>query len=153
MASFIICSPARKGYLHQPQSNAAMTAEARDALLKGIARSRLWLDEILSGAANSFDEIAAREGLVERHIRFLMPLAFVAPQVIEAIADGAAPADLTVSRLARGLSQVGRSGPDGTRPLVYSPAHSIHATRLPVRRAAHAGLTATGAACRNRLRR
>lgn len=103
MVPFIIHRPARKGYLHQPQSEFTMTAEARDILIKAIARARRWLDEILSGAANSFDEIAAREGLVERHIRFLMPLAFVAPRVIEAIADGAAPADLTVSRLARGL--------------------------------------------------
>jgi hypothetical protein len=38
----------------------------------------------------AFEAIALREGLVERHVRFLMPLAFVAPQVIEAIADGAA---------------------------------------------------------------
>ena len=32
-----------------------------------------------------------------------MPLAFVAPRVIEAIADGTAPADLTVTRLAKAL--------------------------------------------------
>lgn len=36
-------------------------------------------------------------------MRFLMPLAFVAPKVIAAIADGTAPADFTVTRLAKGL--------------------------------------------------
>jgi hypothetical protein len=35
--------------------------------------------------------------------RFLAPLAFVSPRIIDAIASGAAPADLTVSALARGL--------------------------------------------------
>ncbi|MFN3891264.1 MAG: hypothetical protein ACK4MV_12765 [Beijerinckiaceae bacterium] len=80
-----------------------MPIETREALLRAITRARNWLDEILSGEAPSFVAIAAREGLVERQVRFLMPLAFVAPQVIEAIADGAAPADLTVSRLAKCL--------------------------------------------------
>jgi hypothetical protein len=37
---------------------------------------------------------------VERHIRYLAPLAFVSPRIIEAIANGNAPADLTVSTLA-----------------------------------------------------
>ena len=100
---FIARSTARKGYLHQPQSQPAMANETRDTLLKAIGRARGWLDELLNGDATSFDEIAEREGLVERHVRFLMPLAFVAPRIIEAIADGTAPADLTVTRLAKGL--------------------------------------------------
>jgi hypothetical protein len=43
---------------------------------------------------------AARQ---ERHIRHLAPLAFVSPPIVEAIANGIAPADLTVTRLARTL--------------------------------------------------
>jgi hypothetical protein len=43
---------------------------------------------------------AARQ---ERHIRHLAPLAFVSPRIVEAIANGSAPADLTVSMLARAL--------------------------------------------------
>ena len=100
---FIPRGPARKGYLHQPQSQPAMAPETRETLLKAIARARRWLDDILAGATTSFEEIARREGLVERHVRFLMPLAFVAPRIIEAIADGTAPADLTVTRLAKGV--------------------------------------------------
>lgn len=100
---FIVRGTARKGYVHQPQSQPPMSAETTDALLKAIARARGWLDEVVTGKASSFQEIASREGLMERHVRFLMPLAFVTPQVIEAIADGAAPADLTVTRLAKAL--------------------------------------------------
>ena len=100
---FINRGTAPKGYLHHPHSQPAMTAEARKALLKAIGRARGWLDELLNGRATSFDEIALREGLVERHVRFLMQLAFVAPTIIEAIADGTAPADLAVTRLAKGL--------------------------------------------------
>jgi hypothetical protein len=43
------------------------------------------------------------EKLTERHVRFLAPLAYLSPRVIEAIAEGRAPADLTVTRLARNL--------------------------------------------------
>jgi hypothetical protein len=35
--------------------------------------------------------------------RHLAPLAFVSPRIVEAIANGSAPADLTVTRLARAL--------------------------------------------------
>ncbi len=35
-----------------------------------------------------------------------MPLAYLAPRVIEAIAEGRAPADLTVTRLVRNLPTV-----------------------------------------------
>ena len=48
-------------------------------------------------------EIARSENKVERHVRYLAPLAFVAPRIVEAIANGSAPADLTVSMLARAL--------------------------------------------------
>ena len=39
----------------------------------------------------------------ERHIRLLAPLAFLSPCIIAAIVDGTAPADLTVTGLAKAL--------------------------------------------------
>ena len=51
----------------------------------------------------AFAEIARREGQGERHIRLLAPLAFVSPRIIAAIVDGTAPADLTVTGLAKAL--------------------------------------------------
>jgi site-specific DNA recombinase len=39
----------------------------------------------------------------ERHIRLLAPLAFLSPRIITAIIDGTAPADLTVTGLAKAL--------------------------------------------------
>jgi len=46
---------------------------------------------------------AEREAVGERHIRLLAPLAFLSPRIIAAIADGTAPADLTVTGLAKAL--------------------------------------------------
>ncbi len=53
--------------------------------------------------AASFAVIARREGKVERHIRLLAPLAFVSPRIVSALLDGTAPADLTLTKLARAL--------------------------------------------------
>ena len=55
------------------------------------------------GRVAGFADIAAREHKGERHIRLLAPLAFVSPQVVAAIIDGTAPADLTITGLAKAL--------------------------------------------------
>ena len=52
---------------------------------------------------SSFEQIAENEKLAERHVRFLAPLAYLSPRILDFIAEGRAPADLTVSRLARKL--------------------------------------------------
>lgn len=49
----------------------------------------------------SLDEIAHREGNGERHIRLLTPLAFLLPRYVQAIIDGVAPAEITVTGLAQ----------------------------------------------------
>jgi site-specific DNA recombinase len=80
-----------------------MKPESRDALLTAIAKARGWIDDIRLGRILSFVEIAAREALGERHIRLLASLAFLSPRIIASIADGTAPADLTVTSLAKAL--------------------------------------------------
>ena len=80
-----------------------MKPESRDALLTAIAKARRWIYDIQRGRIASFAEIAKREGQGERHIRLLAPLAFVSPRIIAAIVDGSAPADLTVTGLAKAL--------------------------------------------------
>jgi site-specific DNA recombinase len=90
-----------KGILHQPSEKPAMKPESRDALLAAIAKARGWVEGIRLARFASFAEIAKREALCERHIRLLAPLAFLSPRIIAAIADGSAPADLTVTGLAK----------------------------------------------------
>jgi hypothetical protein len=80
-----------------------MKPESRDALLAAITKARGWIDDIRVGAIGSFAEIAEREAQGERHIRLLAPLAFLSPRIIAAIVDGTAPADLTVTGLAKAL--------------------------------------------------
>jgi hypothetical protein len=75
----------------------------RDALLTAIAKSRAWIADLVDGRATSFAQIAKREGKVERHIRFLAPLAFVSPRIVASIIEGTAPADVTITALAKAL--------------------------------------------------
>jgi hypothetical protein len=70
--------------------------------LAAIAKARGWIADLVAGRAD-FTQIAQREGKVERHVRFLAPLAFVSPRIVAAIIDRSAPADLTVTDLARAL--------------------------------------------------
>jgi hypothetical protein len=92
-----------KGIVHAPYTEPAMKPESRDALLAAIAKARGWIDDIRVGTIASFAEIAEREAQGERHIRLLTPLAFLSPRIIAAIVDGTAPADLTVTGLAKAL--------------------------------------------------
>jgi site-specific DNA recombinase len=92
-----------KGIVHEPVAKPTMKPENRDALLAAIAKARQWIDDLRLGRAATLAEIAGREGVGERYVRLLAPLAFVAPRLVAAIADGTAPADLTVTRLARRL--------------------------------------------------
>ena len=78
-----------------------MTPDARDALLNAIAKARRWIDAITTGKVKSFDDIAMKEKKVERHIRLLAPLAFVAPSIVQSIIEGTGPVNLTVTELAK----------------------------------------------------
>jgi site-specific DNA recombinase len=90
---------AAKGIIHSPQPGAMMSAGKQDALLTAIAKARAWVDDLIVGKA-TLNDIAEREGKVERHIRLLAPLAFASPKLIEEIADGAL-AQVTVTSLAK----------------------------------------------------
>lgn len=95
--------PPRKGIAHAPLDQETIDSETRETLLKAIARSRGWMETILSDQTASFDEIASSEGLAERHVRRLAVLAFLSPKVVQAIADGAVPSGVTVSSLTQAL--------------------------------------------------
>jgi site-specific DNA recombinase len=94
----------RKGIAYSPAAFNGMTDQTRDALLAAIVRSRGWLDAIMTEQLSSFEQIAESEKLAERHVRFLAPLAYLSPRIVDAIAEGRAPTDLNVSSLARKLS-------------------------------------------------
>src|SRR5438309_5991377 len=96
-------SAAVKGIIHVPAHNTPIKAWRREAALIAIAQCSEWIDGCVHGRAARFAVIARREGKAERHIRLLAPLAFVSPRIVSALLDGTAPADLTLTKLARAL--------------------------------------------------
>jgi site-specific DNA recombinase len=74
-------------------------ATADPALLKAIARARCWFDELRAGLTTSLDALAARAGVRRRYVSYLLPLAFLAPDIVEAIATGHQPVELTAQAL------------------------------------------------------
>ena len=92
-----------KGIIHVPAHNTPIKAGRREALLIAIVKARQWIDDLAHGRVASFAVIARREGKAERLIRRLAPLAFVSPRIVSALLEGTAPADLTLTKLARAL--------------------------------------------------
>ena len=78
-------------------------ADTRQILLRGIAKARCWADELATGRVDSVEAIATREDYTPRHVRQMLPLAFLAPNIITAILANTVPADLRISHLTDGL--------------------------------------------------
>jgi hypothetical protein len=82
------------------EGNRAPAPRADLALLKAVARAHHWSDELLSGRVPSIAKIAERERVSARYVRRLMRLAFLAPKIVEMIAAGRQPSELTAEALA-----------------------------------------------------
>ena len=54
-----------------------------------------------SGGVTSFSQLSVQEGIDERYVRRVLPLAFLAPEIVQTILAGKQPLDLTAKRLIR----------------------------------------------------
>jgi len=68
-------------------------------LIKAIARGRAWFEELAAGRARSLRELAERDSITRRYVRRLVDLAFLCPELVEAILQGRQPVELTATRL------------------------------------------------------
>ncbi len=68
-------------------------------MLKAIARTRRWFEEVAFGRVPSLTAIAKREHLAKRYVARLTKLAFIAPSIVEAVVEGRAPAGLNLQML------------------------------------------------------
>lgn len=70
-------------------------------LVRAIARAHVWNRQLINGRYASGREIARAEGVTARYIYKLLPLAFLAPDIVEAISQGRQPGDLTLRSLTK----------------------------------------------------
>jgi site-specific DNA recombinase len=73
--------------------------KADPALLKAIARAHRWFDDLVTGRVAPMAEIGKREGLPKNYVSRLIALAFLAPEMVEAIIQSNHPPDLTAQTL------------------------------------------------------
>ena len=70
-------------------------------LIKLVARSIDWFERLKSGETSSLEEIAKEERMSPSDVSRFLPLAFLAPDIVESIANGHQPIELTVQQLKR----------------------------------------------------
>lgn len=72
-----------------------------EGLSRMIGNARCLFERLASGDVTSIRDLAHRENLSETEITRVLPLAFLAPDIIEAILDGRQPVEMTATSLRR----------------------------------------------------
>ncbi|MGE0665789.1 MAG: recombinase family protein [Sphingomonadales bacterium] len=81
-------------------ADTAQTAPDK-ALMEVIAQAHCWMQQLVSGKAKTIRDIASRDAVDESDVSRFLPLAFLAPDIVEAILAGKQPSDLTAEKLKR----------------------------------------------------
>ncbi len=79
-----------------PPDSPGTQHHAVPSLVRAISRAHDWIDRILRGETDNQRSIAKETGLDERYISRVIPLAFLAPDLTEAIIEGRQPAHLSL---------------------------------------------------------
>jgi site-specific DNA recombinase len=83
-----------------PQQVRRIRSENRATLVASIARSRRWLNELITDSTASAESIAKREQCTVRKVNRTLSLAFLAPHLVKAAIDGRLAHGMGVTRLA-----------------------------------------------------
>ena len=72
-------------------------------LVLAIARAKTWMLGLRSGKYADTEDIARAFKLNDAHVRRILRFGYLAPDIVETIADGRQPRSLTVKRLLKGI--------------------------------------------------
>lgn len=101
----------RQGATHIIAADGAVKLERMDrALARAVALARRWADRLGRGDIASIKDLARAEGYCEHYAAKLMPLAWLAPDLVEMILDGRQPRTFTLGALLRHLLPVHWAG-------------------------------------------
>jgi site-specific DNA recombinase len=70
-----------------------------------VAKALGWNQALLTGKVASMTVLAKQEGVTQRYISHIIKLAFLAPDIIEAIIKGDVPETLSLGTLKQGIPQ------------------------------------------------
>jgi hypothetical protein len=71
----------------------------REALVKALN----WNEALMCSTVSSMNALAKREGVTQRYIAHLLKLAYLAPDIMEAITRGDIPSSISLGRLKKGF--------------------------------------------------
>lgn len=94
--------PDRKQIL-LPSTPGASPQHLDRSLILAVARGRSWVKALRRGEYANTSQIAHKFDLSEPYVRRILRLAFLAPDIVEALAEGRQPRALTLERLLRPL--------------------------------------------------
>ena len=80
-----------------------MRARPDPGMIKAVAKARIWAHQLMTGEVSSIAEIAKRERTSRPHASRLLNLAFLAPDIVQAILEGRQPPELNVKAMTRRL--------------------------------------------------
>lgn len=83
------------------QGQTTQATSTDKGLLTMIARAHAWFKDLKSGHKGSLEDIATTAQMSASDVSQYLPLAFLAPDIVEAILDGSQPADLTLQKIKR----------------------------------------------------
>lgn len=81
--------------------HATNSSHPDQTLIKLLANAHLWLIQLTNGTATSITELAKQQQIDASEISRFLPLAFLAPHIVENILAGSQPINLTADRLRR----------------------------------------------------
>jgi hypothetical protein len=74
-------------------------SDRRARLVSAIARGRRWLDDVVSGRVTTVAQLCTREKCSARQVNMTISLAFLAPNLVKAAAEGRLPRGIGIERL------------------------------------------------------
>jgi hypothetical protein len=90
-------------FVISPGHRQAMQPRPSAYVIKAVARAHRWKQRQFSDEAPPISAIARDERMTKRYVARIMRLAFLAPDIVEAILDGRQPADLELECRPRGV--------------------------------------------------
>ena len=93
--------PVRRGVelrIHTPNDRSNISGPV-PSLVNTVARARMWYEQLISGEANSVEDLARRAGFKCRYVRKILQCAVLSPDISEAILSGGQTLHLTVKNL------------------------------------------------------
>jgi ParB-like chromosome segregation protein Spo0J len=82
----------------------AQKSRRDEILIKALVRAHRWRRQIESGRAKSITDLAEQEGVTDAYACRLLPLACLAPDIVEAILDGRQPKGLRLVEMLGNVS-------------------------------------------------